>query len=435
MRLLRAVLLACTVVAPLGAQQASPLAAELDRRLGAVMPKVVAWRRDLHEHPELSGQEERTARVVAEHLRALGLEVRTGVGGHGVVGVLRGGRPGRTVALRADMDGLPVTEQVDLPFRSRATAQYNGQTVGVMHACGHDNHVAILMGTAELLAGMKAQIPGNVVFIFQPAEEGLPDGSGGAQKMIAEGVMENPRIDAIFGLHVWPNASGTVQYRVGPMMAAANSYRLIVHGKQTHGANPWGGVDPIVVSSQIILAFQTIISRQVDISANPAILTVGQFQGGVRNNIIPDSAWMVGTVRTFDVAQRADIFARMERTAQNIAEASGARVVLKIDSGYTVTVNDTALTNAMLPTLRRAAGAENVGISPLIMPAEDFSFFQERVPGLYLMLGVTPRDRDPATVPRNHSPFFFADEAALPVGVKTLSSLALDWLTMNPARR
>lgn len=435
MRLFRACLLACTLAAPLGAQQASPLAAELDRRLGAVMPKVVAWRRDLHEHPELSGQEERTARVVGEHLRALGLEVRTGVGGHGVVGVLRGGRPGRTVALRADMDGLPVTEQVDLPFRSRATAQYNGQTVGVMHACGHDNHVAILMGAAELLAGMKAQIPGNVVFIFQPAEEGLPDGGGGAQLMIAEGVMENPRIEAIFGLHVWPNASGTVQYRVGPMMAASNSYRLIVHGKQTHGANPWGGVDPIVVSSQIILAFQTIISRQVDISLNPAILTVGQFQGGVRNNIIPDSAWMVGTVRTFDVSQRADIFARMERTAQNIAEASGARVVLTIDSGYTVTVNDTALTNAMLPTLRRAAGAENVGISPLIMPAEDFSFFQERVPGLYLMLGVTPRDRDLATVARNHSPFFFADESALPVGVKTLSSLALDWLAMNPARR
>jgi amidohydrolase len=431
----RLLLAAAFLSTSLGAQQSTPLAAELERRLTAVMPKVVAWRRDLHEHPELSGQEERTARVVAEHLRALGLEVRTGVGGHGVVGVLRGGRPGRTVALRADMDGLPVTEQVDLPFRSRATAQYNGQTVGVMHACGHDNHVAILMGTAELLAGMKAQIPGNVVFIFQPAEEGLPDGSGGAQKMIAEGVMENPRIEAIFGLHVWPNASGTVQYRVGPMMAAANSYRLIVHGKQTHGANPWGGVDPIVVSSQIILAFQTIISRQVDISANPAILTVGQFQGGVRNNIIPDSAWMVGTVRTFDVAQRADIFARMERTAQNIAEASGARVVLKIDSGYTVTVNDTALTNAMLPTLRRAAGAENVGISPLIMPAEDFSFFQERVPGLYLMLGVTPRDRDPASVPRNHSPFFFADEAALPVGVKTLSSLALDWLSQNPARR
>lgn len=435
MRLFRACLLACTVVAPLGAQQGTALSAELDRRLGAVMPKVVEWRRDLHEHPELSGQEERTARVVAEHLRALGLEVRTNVGGHGVVGVLRGGRPGRVVALRADMDGLPVTEQVDLPFRSRATAQYNGQTVGVMHACGHDNHVAILMGAAELLAGMKTQIPGTVVFIFQPAEEGLPDGSGGAQKMIAEGVMENPRIEAIFGLHVWPNAAGTVQYRVGPMMAAANSYRLTVHGKQTHGANPWGGVDPIVVGSQIIMAFQTIISRQVDISANPAILTVGQFVGGIRNNIIPDSAYMVGTVRTFDVAQRADIFMRMERTAQNIAEASGARVVLKIDSGYTVTVNDTALTNAMLPTLRRVAGAENVGISPLIMPAEDFSFFQERVPGLYLMLGVTPRDRDPATVPRNHSPYFFADEAALPVGVKTLSSLALDWLTQNPAAR
>lgn len=239
MRRLSPLLLAATLAAPLAAQAPSPLSAELDRHLSAVMPKVVAWRRDIHEHPELSGQEERTARVVAEHLRALGMEVRTGVGGHGVVGVLRGGRPGRTVALRADMDGLPVTEQVDLPFRSRVRTMYNGQEVGVMHACGHDNHVAILMGTAEVLAGMKAQIPGTVVFIFQPAEEGHPDGGGGAERMIVDGVMDNPKIDAIFGLHVWSGKLGEITYRPGPTMAASNAYRITVHGKQTHGANPW----------------------------------------------------------------------------------------------------------------------------------------------------------------------------------------------------
>ncbi len=410
------------------AQATAPLAAELDRRIAAVTPKVVSWRRDLHEHPELSGQEERTARVVAEHLRALGLEVRTNVGGHGVVGVLRGGRPGRTVALRADMDGLPVTEQVDLPFRSRATATYNGQTVGVMHACGHDNHVAILMGAAEVLTQMKAQLPGTVVFIFQPAEEGLPDGSGGAQKMIAEGVLENPKVDAIFGLHVWSSPVGQLSYRPGPTMAAANSYRITVHGRQTHGANPWGGVDPIVVGSQIVLGLQTIISRQTDITANPAIVTVGQFAGGVRNNIIPDSAVMVGTIRTFSEAQRADIFRRIHATAQNIAEASGARAVVHIDSGYLVTHNDERLTEQMLPTLRRVARERPLQVEALMTPAEDFSFFQARIPGLFIFLGVTPPEQDWDTRPRNHSPYFKADESALPVGVRALTALAVDYL-------
>jgi amidohydrolase len=431
MRRLSPLLLAATLAAPLGAQAPSPLSAELDRRLGAVTPKVVAWRRDIHEHPELSGQEERTARVVAEHLRSLGIEVRTGVGGHGVVGVLRGGRPGRTVALRADMDGLPVTEQVDLPFRSRVRTMYNGQEVGVMHACGHDNHVAILMGTAEVLAGMKAQIPGTVVFIFQPAEEGHPDGGGGAERMIADGVMDNPKIDAIFGLHVWSGKLGEITYRPGPTMAASNAYRITVHGKQTHGANPWGGVDPIVVGSQIVMGLQTIISRQTDITAIPAIVTVGQFQAGVRNNIIPDSAVMIGTIRTFSDAQKADIFRRVEQTARNIAEASGARVEVAIDSGYIVTRNDEALTARMLPTLQRAAGRDMVQLAPLATGAEDFSFFQARVPGLFFFLGVSSPEADLNTVPRNHSPLFFADERALPVGVKAMSSLALDWLAQN----
>ncbi len=431
MRRLSLLMLAAALAAPLAAQAPSPLSAELDRRLGTVMPKVVAWRRDIHEHPELSGQEERTARVVAEHLRSLGMEVRTGVGGHGVVGVLRGGRPGRTVALRADMDGLPVTEQVDLPFRSRVRSTYNGQEVGVMHACGHDNHVAILMGTAELLAGMKAQLPGTVVFIFQPAEEGHPEGGGGAERMIADGVMDNPKIDAIFGLHVWSGKLGEITYRPGPTMAASNSYRITVHGKQTHGANPWGGIDPIVVGSQVVMGLQTIVSRQTDITANPAIVTVGQFLAGVRNNIIPDSAVLIGTIRTFSAEQKTDIFRRVEATAQHIAMASGARVAVKIDSGYIVTRNDEALTAQMLPTLQRAAGRDNVQLAPLTTGAEDFSYFQDRVPGLFIFLGVSAPDADLNTVPRNHSPLFFADERALPVGVKAMTSLALDWLAQN----
>lgn len=413
------------------AQTPTPLSAELERRIAAVMPKVVAWRRDIHQHPELSGQEERTSRLVAEHLRALGLEVRTNVGGHGVVGVLRGGRPGRVVALRADMDGLPVTEQVDVPFRSRVRTSFNGQEVGVMHACGHDTHVAMLMGAAEALAGMRAQLPGSVVFIFQPAEEGLPDGSGGAQKMIADGAMDNPKIEAIFGLHVWPLRAGEISYRPGPMLAAQNGYRIIVRGKQTHGANPWGGVDPIVVGSQIVLGLQTIVSRQLNITEHPAIVTVGQFSGGVRGNIIPDSVVLVGTVRTFSETHRREVFQRIAATAEHIAAASGARAALHVDSGYIVTRNDEALTERMLPTLRRAAGADKVQLEPLSTVAEDFSFFQERVPGMLFFLGITPPSQDWETRPRNHSPLFEVDESALPVGVKAMAGLALDFLAQG----
>lgn len=412
----------------------TPLQRELDQRAAAVNSKVVAWRRDIHEHPELSGFEERTANVVAAHLRSLGMEVRTNVGGYGVVGVLRGGKPGRTVALRADMDGLPVTELVDLPFRSQVRATYNGQEVGVMHACGHDNHVAILMGAAEVLAGVKANIPGNVVFIFQPAEEGHPDGGGGAERMLADGAFDSPKVDAVFGLHVWPGPAGAINYRPGPTMAASNSFTITVHGVQTHGARPWSGVDPIVVSSQIVLGLQTVISRQTDITAVPAIVTVGMMQGGVRSNIIPDSLVMQGTIRSFERAQRDSIFARVARTAQHIATASGARAVVKIDSGYPVTRNDEALTAQMLPTLQRVAGRNDVTVGALVTGAEDFSYFQERVPGLFVFLGVTPRDRDWQTAAANHSPLFFADEAALPIGVRTMAALALDWLNAPAAR-
>jgi amidohydrolase len=354
--------------------------------------------------------------------------VTTDVGGHGVIGILRGGKPGPVVALRADMDALPVAEQVDLPFKSAVRSTYRGQPVGVMHACGHDNHVAILMGAAEVLVGMKATLPGTVKFIFQPAEEGAPNGEGGAAPMIRAGVLDNPHVDAIFGLHVFPGAVGSVGYRVGPLLAASNSFSLTVHGRQTHGAAPWAGVDPIVVGAQIVMGLQTIISRQTDITAVPAIVTVGAINGGIRSNIIPDSVVMIGTIRTFDPKQRADIFARMKRTAEQIALSSGATAGFAVDSGYPVTVNDTALTNQMLPTLRWAAGTAGAAIRPLVTGAEDFSYFQEKVPGLFVMLGVTPKNMDPSKVAANHSPYFFADESALPTGVRTMVGLAVDFL-------
>jgi amidohydrolase len=426
-----ALLLGALPAVPLAAQ-AGRLHAEIDRRADAVMPKVVAWRRDVHQHPELSSFETRTAALVAAHLRALGLEVRTGVGGTGVVGLLRGGRPGPVVALRADMDGLPVTELTDLPFRSTVRAQYNGQEVGVMHACGHDNHVAILMGAAEVLAGMKDQLAGSVKFIFQPAEEGHPEGGGGAERMIADGVLENPRVDAAFGLHVWPGPAGSIGYRPGPTMAASNSFTLVVHGRQTHGARPWSGVDPIVVASQVVMGLQTIVSRQVDITEVPAIVTVGAIQGGVRNNIIPDSVVMVGTIRTFQPRQRQLVFDAVRRTAEQIAASAGARAQVVVDSGYPVTFNDSTLTQRMLPSLVRVAG-EEVQLQPLVAGAEDFSYFQERVPGLFVFLRVTPRDQDWRTAAANHSPYFFADESALPVGVRAMASLAVDYL-MTPRR-
>ena len=412
-------------------------AQSIDTAIARVLPSVITWRRDIHQHPELSNRETRTARLVADHLTRLGLEVRTGVAHTGVVGVLRGGKPGPVVALRADMDGLPVVELVDLPFKSVERTTYNGQTVGVMHACGHDNHVAILMGVAEVLAGMKAGLAGTVKFIFQPAEEGTPPGEdGGAKMMIQEGALENPVPGAIFGLHVWPDAVGTIATREGPLMAASDGLTITVRGRQTHGAVPWGGIDPIVVSSQILLALQTIPSRQINITTAPAVVTIGSIQGGNRGNIIPDSVVMQGTVRTFDEGMRTDIKARIERTVTSIAASAGATATVSFTTpNYPVTVNDRALTAAMLPSLRRALGDANVKVSELSMPAEDFSFFQQKVPGMFLFLGIVPKDKDPATAPRNHSPYFFADEAALPVGMKTLTTLALDWLAANAGKR
>jgi amidohydrolase len=408
---------------------ANPLAADVDRLSAEINPQVVAWRRDFHKNPELGNREVRTAKIIADELRKLGFEVTTGVATTGVVGVLRGGRPGPVVALRSDMDGLPVTEQVDLPFKSTAKAPWNGQEVGVMHACGHDNHMAILLGTATALARMKDRLPGTVKVIFQPAEEGPPPGEpGGAEQMIKENVLENPKVDAVFGLHVFPFRAGEIVYRPGPLMASADSFLIKVKGRQTHGAIPWGGIDPIVVGAQIVMGLQTIISRSVNITEAPAVVTVGRFTGGNRSNIVPDEIEMEGTIRAFDESVRKDIQKRVQEIATNIAESAGATATVSYSLGYPVTRNDEQLTERMLPTLRRTAGAENVRLGPLTGTAEDFSFFQQKVPGLFFFLGVTPKGQDMSKVAINHSPLFFADESALPVGVRVMTNLALDYL-------
>ena len=426
---------ACAAAAaPADAQ--SSLHAAADQRAAAVTPKVVAWRRDLHQHPELSNRETRTAGIVAAHLRALGIEVKTGIAHTGVVGVLTGGKPGPTVALRADMDALPVTEETDVPFRSTVRTQFGGQEVGVMHACGHDLHTAALMGAAEVLAGMRAQLPGTVVFVFQPAEEGAPPGErGGASVMIEQGVLDTPKVDAIFGLHVFAGLPvGEVRYRPAGLMASSDTWDMVVRGRQTHGALPWGGVDPILAASQVVVALQSIVSRQVDLTATPAVITVGTFQGGVRFNIIPDSVVLSGTIRTFDPAVRDTIKARVQRTAEQVAAANGASATFAIRNlGNPVTFNDPALTERMRPTLERVAGPGKAGIAQQTTTAEDFAHYQQRVPGLFVFVGATPAGMDPASAARNHSPRFVADEGALPLSVRLLTSLAIDYLAAPPS--
>jgi amidohydrolase len=406
------------------------LSAELNTRAKAIEHKVIAWRRDLHQHPELSNREVRTASVVAEHLKALGLEVKTGVAKTGVVAMLNGGKPGPVIALRADMDALPVTEQVDVPFASKVRSMYNGQEVGVMHACGHDAHTAILMGVAEVLASVKDRLPGSVKFIFQPAEEGAPEGEeGGAELMLKEGVFENPRPEAIVGLHVFAGMeSGKISWRSGPTMAAVDFLRILIKGKQTHGAKPWGGVDPIVVGSQVVTGLQTIASRQLDVTKEPSIITVGTFHGGVRNNIIPDSVEMTGTIRSFDESMRADIHERIKRTSELIAQSGGGSAVVNIRKQYPVTVNHARLTDHLAPTLRRVAGGDNVFTANKQTGAEDFSFYQQRIPGFFYFLGVTPKNYDMSKFGANHSPLFYVDESVLVLGVQSLANIAADYL-------
>jgi amidohydrolase len=409
------------------------LAEVLDSAARRVAPRVVAWRRDFHQHPELGNREFRTAGIVAEHLRSLGLEVREKVAHTGVVGLLRGALPGPVVALRADMDALPVTEEVDVPFRSTVRTEWNGMDCGVMHACGHDAHTAILMGVAEALASVRDRLAGSVKFLFQPAEEGAPgDERGGAQLMIDEGCMEDPKVGAVFGLHVTSNHhTGTIGYRSGPLMASADELRVFLRGVQTHGAMPWRGVDPIVVGSQVIMGLQTIVSRRMDLTKEPSVVTVGVFQGGNRVNIVPDEVKLEGTIRTFDEAQRSDIHDHVRRITEMIAAAGGAKARVDIKRGYDIVVNDPALTAWSLPTLGRIAGAGNVRIVDKVCGAEDFSCFQKVVPGFFFRVGCTPPSRELRSAAPNHSPRLFVDEDCLPLGVRALSALAADWLAAN----
>ena len=414
-----------------------PFDAALGAAADRLETKVIAWRRDLHRNPELGNREVRTAGIVAAHLRALGFdEVREKVAHTGVVGVLKGGLPGPVVALRADMDALPVGEEVDVPFKSEVRAEWNGQACGVMHACGHDAHTAILMGVAEALAEIRAHIPGTVKFIFQPAEETPPIGEdGGAKMMIEQGCMKNPDVDAIFGLHVtsvFP--TGMIGYRSGPLMASADDFRIFVRGTQTHAAMPWRGVDPIVVTSQIVLGLQTIVSRRMNITHEPSVVTVGVFHGGVRHNIIPDEVKLEGTIRTFDEEQRTEIHEHVTRISEMIAAAGGASAKVHIHRWYDVTVNHPGLTEWSLPTLGRMAGEGQVKVVDKVCGAEDFSFYQKQVPGFFYFMGCTPLDRDASTAAPNHSPRFYVDEDCLKLGVKTLGALALDWLQANAGR-
>ena len=408
---------------------ASDINTELKSANKSVSEKVIKWRRHLHQNPELSNREFETAKYVAKHLRSLGLEVQTGVAHTGVVAKLKGGKKGPLIALRADMDALPVKEQVDLPFASTQTAEYKGNTVGVMHACGHDNHVAILMAAAESLVKIKDQLAGDILFVFQPAEEGAPEGEeGGAELMLKEGLFKE-KPEAVFGLHVTSSLNtGQIGFREGPLMASADKFTITVKGRQTHGSRPWNGVDPIVASSQIIMATQTIASRQVDATKAPSVVSFGAINGGIRNNIIPDQVEMVGTIRTFDQEMRADIKKRLAKTAEMVAESGGAEAHVHIDHGYPVTVNDVELTKKMAPTLAGVVGKENLITTPLITGAEDFSYYALETPGMFFFLGVTPKGQDAVTAPSNHSPHFFADEKALQLGVNAMTQLVIDYL-------
>ncbi|MGD2295018.1 MAG: amidohydrolase [Candidatus Aminicenantes bacterium] len=402
---------------------------KIEKLCKSVENKVISWRRDIHEHPELGNREYRTAKLVADHLRQLGLDVKTEVAYTGVVGLLRGKQAEPVVALRADMDALPVKELTDLPFASKVTTIYNGKEVPVMHACGHDAHTAILMGVAEVLAGVKDQIPGTVKFIFQPSEDSRPSGeNGGAGLMIKEGVLENPNPGAILGLHVGPMEHGSIGYRSGSMMAGVNSFRIVVRGSQTHGAVPWAGVDPVVASSQIILGLQTIVSRQVDLTEAPAIVTVGSIHGGVQGNIIPDEVVLTGTIRSYGDETRADILKRVRSTAETIAESAGAKAEVWISDGLPSVVNDPGLTEMMAPVLERVAGKDKVVVIPRITGGEDFAYYQQHVPGLFFFLGINPVGADPAKAAPNHSPYFYIEESALIVGVRALAHLAVFYL-------
>jgi amidohydrolase len=400
-----------------------------------IEPKCIAWRRQVHQNPELGNREFKTAKLIADHLRSLGIEVKEGVAHTGVVGVLRGGKPGPVIGLRADIDALPVTERVNLPFASKAKGEYNGQQVGVMHACGHDTHVAMLMSVAEILAGMKADLAGTIKFVFQPAEEGAPKGEeGGAELMIKEGVMENPKVDVMFGVHINAQTEvGKITYRPGGFYASVNDMKITVKGRQAHGAAPWHSIDPIVVSAQIINNLQTIVSRNLDITENAGVVTIGAINGGNRSNIIPEQVEMLGTIRALKEEDEKMLIDRIKTIVTKTAEAAGATATAEIpySAHYPVTYNNEALTALMLPSLQKAAGTENVTTIPPKTGAEDFSFFQQKVPGLFVNVGGMPKGGDPKKTPSHHTPDFFIDESGMQTGIKAFLYFVTDYMRMN----
>lgn len=417
-----------------GAQSLTPIQQLINQKSSALLPKVIEWRRYIHQNPELGNREFKTMEYIAAHCKKLGLEVQTGVAKTGVVAILRGGKPGPVVALRADMDALPVKERADLPYKSVAISDYNGQSVPVMHACGHDTHVAMLMGTAELLVSMKKDVPGIVKFIFQPAEEGPPGNEeGGAPLMVKEGVMDNPKVDAIFGIHINSQTEvGKIKYKPGATMASSDWFTIKVKGRQSHGSQPWSGIDPIVVASQIITGLQTIVSRQEDLTKAPVVITVGKINSGVRANILPEEAMMEGTIRTLDPVMQKDVHERIRITATKIAEASGATVEVTIETKTLVTYNTPELVKMMVPSLESAAGKENVLESEWTTGAEDFSYFGEKAPSFFFFLGGMKKGQDPKTTPSHHTPDFYIDDSQLDVGVKAFSNIVFDYARLKP---
>jgi amidohydrolase len=409
--------------------------ANVSTAVSKIESKVIEWRHNIHQNPELGNREFRTAELIAKHLKNLGIEVKTGVAKTGVVGILIGGKPGPVLALRADMDALPVVERVNIPFASKAKAVFNGKETGVMHACGHDTHVAILMGVAEILAGMKNDLKGTVKFIFQPAEEGAPIGEeGGAELMVKEGVLDNPKVDAVLGLHISSQVEvGKVTYRPEGMLASAGGLRITVKGKSAHGAQPWSSVDPIVVSAQIINSLQTIMSRNVNVTKNAAVVTIGSIHGGNRGNIIPEEVEMIGTVRALSDEDEKLIYERIRVISEKTAEAAGATAVVELPYGvhYPVTSNDKTLTAALLPSMQKSIGTENVSLALPATGSEDFSFFAQKVPGLFFMLGGMPKGKDPKTAPPHHTPDFNVEDSGMKTGLTVMTNLVLDYFDMT----
>ncbi|NQW36683.1 MAG: amidohydrolase [Flavobacteriales bacterium] len=395
-----------------------------------IEPKVIEWRRDFHEYPELSNREVRTSKIIAEYLISLGIEVQTGVAHTGVVGILKGGKPGPVVALRADIDALPVTERVDVPFKSKITSTYNGIKTGVMHACGHDTHIAMMMGVAEVLSKIKKDLKGTVKFIFQPAEEGAPIGEeGGADLMVKEGALKNPNVDVIFGMHINSQTDiGTIKYKPEGILAAAQRFEIHVHGKQSHGSTPWASIDPIVISAQIINGLQMIISRETELTQAGAVITVGMIKGGIRNNIIPEEVTMVGTIRTLDYNMQKKLNETMIKRTKAIAESYGATADITIAAGIPITYNDPALTAEMLPSLQKAVGKDHVILIKAITGAEDFSFYQKEIPGVYFFVGAKPLNVRPQDAPSHHTPDFYIDESGMKTGVKAMVNLTIDYM-------